>query len=108
MKTKKQIRAEFRVAVLARDNLCCRCCGKPGYDRQGEPQEGRVPLDAHHIIPRDLMPNGGYVAQNGISVCDECHLKAEAGVESGFTYEELYALIGSSEQEAIAASEELR
>ena len=103
---KKQIRADFRAAVFARDHFQCRCCGRPGYDRQGEPQEGRVPLDAHHIIPRDLMPKGGYVAQNGISVCDECHIKAETG-GPGFEPEDLFALIGSSEEAAIAASEVL-
>lgn len=57
------------------------------------------------------MPNGGYVPENGISLCAACHEKAEAHhrgdpVLPGFTPEELYASIGSSEEAAIAASEE--
>jgi 5-methylcytosine-specific restriction endonuclease McrA len=106
VESKKQIRAAFRKAVFERDGYSCRCCGKTGYDRQGEPQEGRVPLDAHHIIPRDLMPKGGYVAENGITVCDDCHIKAETG-GPGFEPEDLFALVGSSEEATIVASTRL-
>lgn len=58
------------------------------------------------------MPNGGYVAENGISLCATCHEKAEAfdcgeEVPPGFSPAELYALIGSSEDEARTASEGL-
>jgi 5-methylcytosine-specific restriction endonuclease McrA len=74
MNKKQSIRSKFRNDVLTRDKFCCRCCGKRGYDRQGTPELNKVPLDAHHIIERT---NDNYVIQNGISVCDECHLKAE-------------------------------
>ncbi len=71
-----------------------------------------VVLDAHHITPREDMPNGGYVKQNGISVCDECHQKAEAWLKDKTSYpefcsEELYKKIGSSYAAAVAASEKL-
>jgi 5-methylcytosine-specific restriction endonuclease McrA len=107
---KKLLRAQFRGSVFARDKYKCRCCGKLGYDRQSEPVINLIPLDAHHITDRSQIPNGGYVKENGISVCDDCHLKAEAFWSTGeaiegFAPEDLYKLIGSSLEEAIIASE---
>ena len=52
------------------------------------------------------MPNGGYVKENGISLCEQCHIKAEDEAE-GFEPEVLYKLIGSTYEEAIKASERL-
>jgi hypothetical protein len=107
---KKAVREAFRTAVFDRDGHKCRMCGKPGYDRQRPPEKGKVPIDAHHICDRSLLPNQGYCKENGISLCDDgCHLKAEAfhqtGVAlSGFSQDELYALIGSSFEKAKAAS----
>lgn len=99
---KKKIRANFRDAVFARDNYSCKVCGHEGI------------LDAHHITDRNELPNGGYVEENGISLCDVCHIKAEIyhssnGVEwvEGFHPEDLYALISSSLEEAIKASRKL-
>jgi hypothetical protein len=75
-----------------------------------------VKLDAHHITDRSLMPNRGYVLENGITLCDDgteqsCHLKAElfhiTGGEnwlSGFHPDDLYARIGSSRIKAEEAS----
>jgi 5-methylcytosine-specific restriction endonuclease McrA len=70
-----------------------------------------VELDAHHICDRHIIPHGGYVEENGISVCSECHVKAESHwngdtPEPGFSPEELYILIESSYEEACRASEE--
>lgn len=60
------------------------------------------------------MPGGGYVRENGISVCTDCHEKAEqwwqTGYEEGpegFSREDLYEIIGSSLEEAYKASERL-
>lgn len=58
------------------------------------------------------MPNGGYVKENGISLCPLCHMKAEnfhlmGEAKPGYSPDELYALIGSSKEKAIAASEKL-
>lgn len=112
MKKKKQIRAAFRNAVFKRDNYKCVCCDVLGYDRQSTPVEGKVPLDSHHITDRNDMPNGGYVKENGISVCDDCHMKAEHYHQTGealdgFHPNDLYKLIGSSLEDAIRASNKL-
>ena len=110
---KKEIRNKFKNDVLARDNFKCKVCG--GED---------VNLDAHHIIDRHDMPNGGYVVQNGITLCDKpngCHMKAEmyhkytkiyikkhCGKEyDGYSPEDLYKLINSSYELAYRKSENL-
>lgn len=92
---KKLVRERFRNAVFARDKHSCVMCGKKN-----------VPLDAHHITDRNEMPNGGYIPENGISLCDECHMKAEQFHSTGIPFEgyspdELYAKIGSSHEEAV-------
>jgi len=76
------------------------------------PEKCENELDAHHIQNRDLMPNGGYVKENGISLCAECHIKAEEfhnGREppTGFSPWELFIKIGSSLEKATAASQRL-
>lgn len=60
------------------------------------------------------MPSGGYVKENGISLCPECHLKAERfhisggeEWEAGFHPNDLYVKINSSKVLAIVASERL-
>lgn len=109
MKRKQLIRDNFREAVFKRDDFKCRKCGK---------LVGVVKLDAHHITNREAMPNGGYVAENGISLCDMpggCHMKAEQYYMSngesypeGFHPNDLYALIGSSLEAATKASKRLK
>lgn len=37
----------------------------------------REPEDVHHIIERSLWDNGGYIKQNGASVCERHHRHAE-------------------------------
>jgi 5-methylcytosine-specific restriction endonuclease McrA len=49
MSDKKKIRTKFREAVFARDKNKCHICGRTD-----------VKLDAHHIVPRDLLRDGGY------------------------------------------------
>jgi len=120
MAEKKQIRFAFRSTVLKRDRYRCAMCGKPGKDRQGGeghaafhpgiPAATLVLLDAHHITDRNDMPHGGYVAANGITLCDDgCHLFAEVYHQTGephpgFSPAELYAKIGSSYEDALRAS----
>lgn len=70
----------------------------------------RVGITAHHITDRNEMENGGYVPENGISLCLYCHRKAEAFHETGealpgFSPEDLYGLIGSSADAARKADE---
>lgn len=105
---KKKIRQQFRDAVFARDSHMCRVCKAPDH----MVDEYDSFLDAHHITDRNSMPNGGYVKENGISLCPECHEKAEVfhstGVAfEGFSPDDLYHLIGSSYEKAHDASEKL-
>lgn len=100
---KKQIRASFREAVFSRDGHKCVFC------------DCTENLDAHHITDRNEMPNGGYVAENGISLCEVHHLECEqfhitGGKEwvEGKHPDDLYKMIGSSKEKAIKASERLR
>jgi 5-methylcytosine-specific restriction endonuclease McrA len=97
MNHKKKIRDKFRTLVFDRDKNICAKCG----DKDSK-------LDAHHITDRKKMPNGGYVAENGISLCSRCHLNAEewhcGKVIEGFTPDDLYAIISSSHEIAWEAS----
>lgn len=107
MTLKQKIRETFRAKVLKRASCCCQgpaCLG----DSAISPDE----LDAHHITDRSLMPKGGYVPENGISLCSSCHLKAEqyhvTGIaHEGYEPETLYMIIGSSYERAVEASERL-
>jgi len=99
MNPKKKIRHDFRESVFLRDNHTCVMCGNTEE------------LDAHHITDRNEMPNGGYVIENGISLCPDCHSKAELWHETdgdnfiiGFTPYDLYEKIGASYQLAYKKS----
>lgn len=117
---KKELRAAFRNSVFRRDKFCCKKCGKPGKDKNDDDSWKSfhksnielVFLDAHHITDRSEIINQGYVLENGISLCEDCHLLAEEhhisqgkNWSEGFHPNDLYALIGSSKHQAIAASE---
>lgn len=100
---KRFIRSSFRSAVFSRDGNRCAACGAA---------EGA--LDAHHIIDRNELPNGGYVKENGISLCPDCHEKAEMFHSSdkrywmrGFHPNDLFKIIESSPLEAVWASTHL-
>ena len=104
MNKKKLVRHNFRTSVFNRDNFTCKMCG--------EHPEDTSTLDAHHITDRNEMPNGGYVLENGITLCPDCHIKAEIFHSSGKSYEgyspeDLYNVIGSTYDKAYAASERL-
>ncbi len=104
MNRKQQIRENFRKAVFKRDSYKCKLCNKSIRVSK---------LDAHHITDRTKMPNGGYVKENGITLCqNECHMKAEKfHISNGQEWEEkfhpndLYSLIGSSYELAVKKSE---
>lgn len=59
-------RDDFREAVFKRDSFKCVFCNKTEN------------LDAHHIIERRLFSDGGYYIDNGVTLCQEHHLKAES------------------------------
>jgi len=103
---KKELRRAFRTAVFQRDKYTCRGCGF-----KTTPEKAEEELDAHHIVDRNEMPSGGYIPQNGISLCEHCHVKAEVFHSSkgkdfvkGFHPDDLYKLIGSSRHEAVRLS----
>lgn len=97
---KKEVRKRFRTAVFERDGYKCKICGFDHPDA----------LDAHHITDRNEMPNGGYVSENGITLCTiSCHQLAEEYHRTGepvpgYSPKELYELIGSSKHKAVEAS----
>lgn len=104
---KKAIRKAFRDACYKRDGFRCAMCGMKSSKDTAEKD-----LDAHHITDRNLLPNGGYVKENGISLCTDCHQKAEVFHSTGTAYEgyapeDLYKKINSSLELAIKASEKL-
>ena len=98
----KKWRVKFNKAVFDRDNFSCRKCG---YTEK---------LDAHHITDRHIMPQGGYVLNNGISLCEKCHIKAEEyhrtngkSFQVGFHPNDLYKLINSSYEKALEESKQI-
>ncbi len=112
MSGKKTIRARFRRAVFTRDRHRCRVCGRQWSEADADPSLHR--LNAHHITDRSEMPGGGYVAENGITVCEQpCHPRVErfhasGGLdwEEGLHPDDLYARIGSTHDTAVAVSTE--
>jgi hypothetical protein len=102
LKRKQLVRAKFRDAVFDRDGHKCKFC------------DVTEDLDAHHITDRSLIPNGGYVKENGITLCPKHHMDAEqyhitggAGYIEGMHPNDLYEMIGSSYEKAVAASKKL-
>lgn len=105
--TKKELRKHFRDACYKREKYCCAMCGFKSSKDKAEAE-----LDAHHITDRHEMPNGGYVKENGISLCSSCHIKAEefhsTGVPlPGYSVEDLYIKINSSHEKAVESSNKL-
>ena len=106
---KKKIREDFRNACFKRDNFKCVMCGYKELKKE-KPLEDVY--DAHHITNRDLMPNGGYVKENGITLCPICHERAEVFHSTGDSFPgyspaDLYKKINSSYERAFAASKKL-
>lgn len=113
---KKEIREKFKREVFKRDNYTCKVCKKVyGIENSNL-------LDAHHIVDRSEIISGGYVKENGITVCKEslvriygnevsCHMKCEkyhisggTECEEGLHPDDLYKLIKSSKDLAIEKS----
>lgn len=128
-KRRKQTQ-RFRDAVFKRDKYTCVGCGFVSSPEQADHE-----LAAHHITPRQEMPNGGYVQENGVTLCDPskagkplahgCLYKAEMVLQifsvtgdyqkkrtehepfAKFTPSALYEAIGSSHEAAVRAAEYL-
>jgi hypothetical protein len=93
------VRATFRRVVFERDHGKCKMCG------------ATEDLAAHHITDRTEMPNGGYVRDNGITLCPPCHEKAEeyhssngTKYEKGWSPDDLYMKIGTDYESAYLAA----
>ena len=106
----RQLRDAFVRQCFERDNHKCVMCGHNDFWIENVEHH----LTVHHITDRHEMPNGGYVIENGISLCEDCHWKAEEfhiskgkRHKEGFHPDDLYAKIGSSYEEALEASESL-
>jgi hypothetical protein len=109
MLSKKEIRRQFRKACLKRDKLTCVKCGLKAFSFE----DAEKLFDVHHITDRSLMPYGGYVLENGITLCEEDHIKAEVfhstGIPvEGYSPDDLYKIINSNLEKAIKASEKLK
>lgn len=112
---KKAIRQAFVAPCFMRDKYRCAVCGWPGHSLSFD--EARKLLDVHHILPRKSLPNGGYVEQNGITLCREsgknCHLEAEKfymseeHVNEAYSPDALFVIINSSRDQALEASKKL-
>jgi len=61
-------RKQFRTEVFERDSHTCTV---PWCEEQTD-------LDAHHILERDLWDDGGYIPDNGATVCEWHHRYAES------------------------------
>jgi len=104
---KKLIRKAFRDACYKRDKYSCAMC-----PFKSSPDKAEQELDAHHITDRNEIPNGGYVKENGISLCAECHVKAEifhstGTAHPGYSPEDLYSKINSNLEKATEASKKI-
>lgn len=66
MTTNNQGRKQFRQTVFDRDENTCLV---PWCDNDAD--------DAHHIVERELWDDGGYIPNNGASVCNKHHQYAE-------------------------------
>lgn len=108
---KRLVRERFRSECLVRDGHRCRACGV---------RVAGIDVNVHHITPRNEIPNGGYVLENGITLCHGCHRQAEAclatlaGASQGESHAlnvacalsptNLYRVIGSSRDLAFAVA----
>jgi hypothetical protein len=102
---KKLARQKFRDEVLKRDRSLCAICKTPDN------------VEIHHITDHTQMPGGGYVRENGITLCKEhleqaeLYLHSESGemaegAELGaLAPKKLYLKIGSNYDKAFKASQ---
>lgn len=59
----------WRKSVYARDHYTCQCCSNKSY------KGNSVKLNAHHICNWKDYPQKRYDTENGITMCETCHLK---------------------------------
>lgn len=88
--SKTKIQKIFESSVFGRDEMLCRICDK-------------IADVAHQIISKNAFLNGGFVIENGISLCDDCceKVKNVNGDDPIYGAFALYNKIGSSFLEAM-------
>ena len=104
MKSLKELIKDNKVKFLKYED------GKLLYKLETKDESYVFPID---ITDRSDIINGGYVIENGITLCPECHILAEIFHTSGESYlnyspEDLYKIINSSYEKAVKASEKLK
>ncbi|WP_394366535.1 HNH endonuclease [Draconibacterium halophilum] len=62
--------ARWSMKVKRRDRSVCKVCGS------------NEDLDAHHIMRVSCYPHWKYCIDNGITLCKQCHMKADEGLLS--------------------------
>jgi len=62
----------WRTNVLVRDEWTCQSCGQVGKD-----------LHCHHIISFANNPDLRFIANNGITLCKDCHIKLHKKIRIG-------------------------
>lgn len=60
---------QWRREVFSRDKYTCQCCG----DKSGKGH--KVRLNAHHITNFKTDIENRYILDNGLTLCDKCHIK---------------------------------
>ncbi len=72
---KKQA-AAFRAAVLTRDGMQCRLCGKPVRKTlELAPDASHV----HHLRGRNVAPEDRYNPKKALTLCGACHSQVHQG-----------------------------
>lgn len=87
----KEVLLAVKQAVQFRDGDNCALCQSPKR------------LLLHFILPDTNFYNGGFIEENAILLCFRCEIKARAYhtgyvIEKGYSPEDLYNRIGSSER----------
>lgn len=72
-----QLRRRLIWVFRVRDNSTCRICGSPGHN-------------VHHILPKRFYPHWKKETTNMISLCFDCHNKADKEV---YSVDYLFSLI---------------
>lgn len=103
-KQKKLIREQLRNEVMKRSGYKCEICKVI--------PRAPAPLEAHHIINRNNLPNQGMTKWNIINLCSSCHQKAEAFLNSAiidtkYSPNNLFRIIKSTPEKALKESEKL-
>lgn len=62
---------QWRKSVFIRDGFTCTCCGDHNYKGRG----GTLRLEAHHINDWKNNIDQRYDVNNGITLCQDCHIK---------------------------------